>query len=279
MQVYFYAKSGHTIGLEQTKKCAAIASALNEFDPILCTSDFRAGAFAKELLGVRRYVNIDVIRNMHNIMQRRDILLYNTDETNEEMIKGMDEFCSLLYNVEEIKEPIVDTNLYTKNDNPSIEKTIFFGDDDYYNQFIGLVENNKDKYDIDLLMGHYFFLGNEKIFTNHFANIIDEEEYVETIQNSRYLLTASLQSALEAISCGNNPVLFTREDKKYDEALIEKLNIPVISEESLENIINKFNEICENYPKLNSIEFANFDGIKAQIQAKVDAFAKAMGTE
>jgi len=279
MQVYFYAKSGHTIGLEQTKKCAAIASALNEFDPILCTSDFRAGAFAKELLGVRRYVNIDVIRNMHNIMQRRDILLYNTDETNEEMIKGMDEFCSLLYNVEEIKEPIVDTNLYTKNDNPSIEKTIFFGDDDYYNQFIGLVENNKDKYDIDLLMGHYFFLGNEKIFTNHFSNIIDEEEYVETIQNSKYLLTASLQSALEAISCGNNPVLFTREDKKYDEALIEKLNIPVISEESLENIINKFNEICENYPKLNSIEFANFDGIKAQIQAKVDAFAKAMGTE
>jgi len=279
MQVYFYAKSGHTIGLEQTKKCAAIASALNEFDPILCTSDFRAGAFAKELLGVRRYVNIDVIRNMHNIMQRRDILLYNTDETNEEMIKGMDEFCSLLYNVEEIKEPIVDTNLYTKNDNPSIEKTIFFGDDDYYNQFIGLVENNKDKYDIDLLMGHYFFLGNEKIFTNHFSNIIDEEEYVETIQNSKYLLTASLQSALEAISCGNNPVLFTREDKKYDEALIEKLNIPVISEESLENIINKFNEICENYPKLNSIEFANFDGIKAQIQAKVEAFAKAMGTE
>jgi len=276
MQVYFYAKSGHTIGLEQTKRCAAIASALSEFDPILCTSDFRAGAFAKELLGVRRYVNIDVVRNMHNIMQRRDILLYDTDETNEQMIEGMQEFCSLLYNLDEIKEPIVDTTLYTKSQNPSIEKTIFFGDDDYYNQFIGLVENNSSKYDIELLMGHYFFLGNEKIFANHFSNVIDEEEYVETIQNSKYLLTASLQSALEAISCGNNPVLFIREDKKYDESLIEKLNIPVIKEESLENIINKFNEICENYPQLNPVTFANFDEIKAQIQGKVKAFEKLM---
>ena len=42
MQVYLYAKSGHTVGLDATRRCAAIANALKEFDPILCTSDFRA---------------------------------------------------------------------------------------------------------------------------------------------------------------------------------------------------------------------------------------------
>ncbi|MEZ4694173.1 MAG: hypothetical protein R2837_09340 [Aliarcobacter sp.] len=34
---------------------------------------------------------------------------------------------------------------------------------------------NSNKFDINLLMGHYFFLGNEKVFKNHFTNIIDEE--------------------------------------------------------------------------------------------------------
>ena len=56
MKIYFYAKSGHTIGLEATKKCATIINILKNFDPILCTSDFRAGAFAKDNLGVKKYV-------------------------------------------------------------------------------------------------------------------------------------------------------------------------------------------------------------------------------
>lgn len=273
MQVYLYAKSGHTVGLEQTKRCAAYANALKEFDPILCTSDFRAGAFAKDLLGVRKYVNIDVIRNLPNIMQRKDILLFDTEEANDIMSEGMNEFCSLVFNLNDIKEPIVDTNIYTKNENPSIEKAVFFGDDDYYNQFIGLVENSS-KYDIDLLMGHYFFLGNEKIFKNHFNNVIDEEEYVETISNTKYLLTASLQTALESISCGNKPVLFKREDKKYDQNLIKELNIPVIEKVTLEEIIKEFETIIEDYPEINKIEFANLNDIKSQVQTKIETFAK-----
>jgi hypothetical protein len=55
MKVYLYAKSGHTIGLDETKRCSVIANILNEFEPILCISDFRAGIFAKENLGVKKY--------------------------------------------------------------------------------------------------------------------------------------------------------------------------------------------------------------------------------
>ena len=274
MQVYLYAKSGHTIGLEATKRCAAIANFLKEFDPILCTSDFRAGAFAKDLLGVRRYVNIDVVRNLHNIMQKRDILIYDTPEANDAMKKDMKEFCTLLYGINsEIEGIVVDTSIYTKQENPKLEKTIFFGDDDYYNLFLKLLEDS-GKSDINLLMGHYFFLGNEKIFNNHFSNVIDEEEYVETIKDSKYLLTASLQTALESLACGNKPVLFKREDKIYDENLIHELNLPVIEADSLKDLLEKFDASINEYPIISNFNIINLENIKKEIKEKIDLYNK-----
>lgn len=273
MQVYFYAKSGHAVGLDATKRCSAVATLLKDLDPVLCTSDFRAGAYAKELFDVKKYVNIDVVRNLSNIMQRKDILIYDTDETNELMQEGMNEFCSLVFNLKEISDIIVDTSIYTKNENPSIEKSIFFGDDDYNNLFLEQM-NTESKHDIDLLMGHYFFLGNEKVFKEHFNNVIDEEEYIETINNTKYLLTASVQSALESIACGNSPVIFKREDKQYNMELIEKLNIPCIQNSTLDETISEFETIIKDYPTINNYEVANFDDIKVEITAKIEAYKK-----
>ena len=274
MQVYLYAKSGHTVGLDATKRCAVIANFLKELDPILCTSDFRAGAFAKDNLGVKKYVNIDVVRNLHNMMHRGDILIYETPEVNENMKEEMKEFCTLLYGIgEELNEIIVDESIYIKNENPTIEKTIFFGDDDYHNLLLGIIEDSK-KYDINLLMGHYFFLGNEKIFVNHFSNIIDEEEYVQTIQNSKYLLTTSLQTALESLSCGNKPVLFRRIDKSYDEELIKKLNLPLIQSDNLEELINQFELIIKDYPIITNFKCTDFKIISSEIKEKIELFNK-----
>ncbi|MDY0051600.1 MAG: hypothetical protein RBR65_03575 [Aliarcobacter sp.] len=274
MQVYLYAKSGHTVGLEATKRCAAIANVLKEFDPILCTSDFRAGAFAKDLLGIKKYVNIDVVRNLHNIMQKRDILIYDTPEVNEDMKKDMKEFCTLLYEIgSEIEGIVVDTSIYTKQENPKLEKTIFFGDDDYNNIFLEIAQESK-KFDINLLMGHYFFLGNEKIFANHFVNIIDEEEYVDTIKNSKYLLTASLQTAIESLASGNKPVLFKRKDKLYDEKLILKLNLPLIKADNLKQLIEEFDSRIDNYPKISNFNIKDFNNIKKEIKEKIDLFNK-----
>lgn len=279
MQVYLYAKSGHTIGLEATKRCAAIANALKEFDPILCTSDFRAGAFAKDLLGIRRYVNIDVIRNLHNIMEKRDILIYDTPEINDNMKKDMTDFCTLVYGIDdEIKGIIVDSSIYNKMDNTNLnklDKTIFFGDDDYNNIFLEMAKES-EKQEINMLMGHYFFLGNEKVFSNYFSNVIDEEEYVQTIKNSKYLLTASLQSALESLACGNFPVLFKRFDKNYDEELITNLNIPVIKGDNLKQLIENFSVIINNYPNINNFNIISFDAIVKNVKEKIDLYNKLM---
>ena len=279
MQVYLYAKSGHTVGLEATKRCAAIANALKEFDPILCTSDFRAGAFAKDLLGIRRYVNIDVIRNLHNMMEKRDILIYDTPEINDNMKKDMTAFCTLVYGIDdEIKGIIVDSSIYNKTDNANLnklDKTIFFGDDDYNNIFLEMAKES-EKQEINMLMGHYFFLGNEKVFLDYFSNVIDEEEYVQTIKNSKYLLTASLQSALESLACGNFPVLFKRFDKNYDEELITNLNIPVIKGDNLKQLIENFSVIINNYPNINNFNIISFDTIVKNVKEKIDLYNKLM---
>ena len=279
MQVYLYAKSGHTVGLEATKRCAAIANALKEFDPILCTSDFRAGAFAKDLLGIRRYVNIDVIRNLHNIMEKRDILIYDTPEINDNMKKDMTDFCTLVYGIDdEIKGIIVDSSIYNKMDNTNLnklDKTIFFGDDDYNNIFLEMAKES-EKQEINMLMGHYFFLGNEKVFLDYFSNVIDEEEYVQTIKNSKYFLTASLQSALESLACGNFPVLFKRFDKNYDEELITNLNIPVIKGDNLKQLFENFSVIINNYPNINNFNIISFDTIVKNVKEKIDLYNKLM---
>ena len=123
-------------------------------------------------------------------------------------------------------------------------------------------------------MGHYFFLGNEKIFVNHFLNIIDEEEYVQTIQNSKYLLSTSLQTALESLSCGNKPVLFRRIDKSYDEELIKKLNLPLIQSDNLEELINQFELIIKDYPIITNFKCTDFKIISSEIKEKIELFNK-----
>lgn len=272
MQLYFYAKSGHSYGLEETKRCSAIANQLKEFNPILCTSDFRAGAFAKENLGIKKYVNIDVIRNLTNIMQDGDILIYESPEANEEMKKDISEFCSLSYDIKDIKGFVVDRTIYQPS-TPTLEKTLFFGDDDYENTLLSLIKD-EDIFDLNILMGHYFFLGNEKILQKHFSSVIDEENYTNTIINSKYLLTSSLQTALESLSCENHPVLIKRDDKNYDELFIKELNIPVIEQKELSSMVKEFENIILNYPKIKKIDIFDIENIKNEIKNKIDIFTK-----
>lgn len=272
MNIYLYAKSGHSVGLDATRRCAAIAKKLKDYNPILTVSDFRAGAYAKDELGVQKYVPIDILSNLPNIMNKGDILIYDTDEASETMQEHMNMFASLLYKIpQDISYNIVDEELYHKRE-IKYNELFFYGDDDYSNQL--LEDKSLKDCDIPLLMGHYFFLGNEKELEKKFKKLIDEEEYIQSIQESKYLLTGSLQAACESISCGNFPVLLKRKDKEYDDNFIKELNLSTIKEDCLSQNIKEFREIC----KKNSFEinFNNFqlDPILSQIKDKFDNSAK-----
>lgn len=276
MKVYLYAKSGHALGLDATRRCAAITKLLQEkdCDPILCTCDFRAGAYAKSVLGIKKYVSVDVLSNLPNIMQRGDILIFDSDEASDFTQGHMKGFCTLLYKIpEDIPSTIIDKTLYTKQKEAKKDKVFFYGDDDYKENLLNICKGSSKK-EISLLLGHYFFLGNEKKLEHFFDELIDEEEYVEVIKQTKFLLSGSLNACLESIACGNKPVLLKRVDKDYDEELIKKLHLPTISSDNLDDIINKFEKIINNYPKLNKVEEFDLNPIIHDIFVRIDTFRK-----
>ena len=128
MQVYLYSKSGHAIGLDATRRCSALAKLLQEqkCDPILCTSDFRAGAYAKEELGIKKYVSVDILSNLPNIMQRGDILIYDSDEASDFMKNHMKDFCTLIYKISDDIPLLLLTKIFLNHNQIKILKNYFF---------------------------------------------------------------------------------------------------------------------------------------------------------
>lgn len=269
MQIFVYAKSGHSRELNRVKRCSAFIKELNKngLEAMLCTSDFRAGAYAKEYLEISKYTNVDILRNVQNMMQRGDILIYDTDEITPSIKEDIENFCSYSLDLEKTFPSLIDYELFTSPETKK-EKALFFGDNDYQDYFLDLVKDSREL-SLPLIMGHYFFLGNEKLFKKHFPIIIDEEEYIQTIKETKYLLTASETSILESLSCQNSPVLFLRPDYEYKHLdLIKELNIPIIQKESLEEIEKEFLNIINSYPNINKYNKENLENVIKNISNK-----------
>jgi hypothetical protein len=257
MDIYIYTKSGHNIGLEQVRRGAVIYNHLKAHghEPILCTSDYRASVFAKRL-GVQKGVGIDIISNLPNIMKRGDILIFDSNEPNDIMKTFMKDYCAKLYEIGiDIPKTIVSNNFFTKK-KCNIESTFFFGDDDYNNILLNQLCDKKN--DINLLMGHYFFLGDNEKLKPYFKSIINEENYFNTILNTKYLLTSSINAVFESLASKNNPVFYQRKDKsKEDLALIKKYNVPIVYGYTLSEIINNFQTVIKKYPKNKTFKKAD----------------------
>jgi hypothetical protein len=277
MQLYIYAKSGHAFGLENVRRASALCNALQECDPILCTADYRAATFAKQCLDVNKGVGVDLIGNLPNVMERGDMLIYDdSGEASETMTSHMKEFCKQLYKVgEDIPFEITDER-FVSGAEIRHEKVLYFSDDDYSNWFFDLMLKGS-KNDFPLLFGHYFFFKNEAKYAEFFSEVIEDEDYIETIKTTKYLLTSSVNACIESAKCGNHPVYFKRLDKEEIENLdlLEKYNIPMINLEqidSLDDITKEFENIIQNYPELKEIESFDISQIKENINKMLKLF-------
>lgn len=279
MQLYIYAKSGHNFGLENVRRASALCNLLKDCDPILCTADYRAATFAKQCLDVNKGVGIDIIGNLPNVMERSDMLIYDdSGESSDTMQSHMKDFCTKLYKVgADIPFDIIDER-FVSGAEIKHEKALFFADNDYANWFFDLVTKGSKK-DFPLLWGHYLFFKNEDKFAEKFSEIIEDEDYIETIKSTKYLLTSSINTCIESAKCGNHPVYFKRLDQEIIENLdlIEKYNIPMINLEkidSLDDITDEFDKIIENYPKIKEIETFDITDIKKSIKDTLELFEK-----
>lgn len=273
MQLYLYARSGHNFGLENIRRASALCNMLKECDPILCSADYRAATFAKQNLGVSKGVGVDVIGNMPNVMERGDMLIYDdSNEASATMQAHMKEFCRELFKVGvDIPFDIVDETFFEKVASKR-EKAIFFADDDYATWFFNFIQTGSKK-DIPLIWGHYFFFKYEAKTAEYFSEVLEEEEYVDTVKETKYLLTASVHTALESIASGNCPVFFKRGDKESQNFdLIEKYNIPVITGENFDQLIENFEKQILDYPKTKQIEKFDISEVKGKIEKTLKLF-------
>ena len=273
MQLYIYARSGHNYGLENIRRASALYNMLEDCDPILCSADYRAATFAKAELGVKKGVGVDVIGNMPNVMERGDMLIYDDGgEASATMQEHMKEFCQKLFKVgSDIPYDIVDETFF-ENSGTTQEKAVFFADDDYAQWFFDFFQTG-EKQEFPLIWGHYFFFKNERKTAEYFSEIIEDEDYIQTIKSTKYLLTASVQAALESLAAGNCPVFFKRGDKEPENMhLLEKYNIPTAKGADMDKLIEDFDNITKNYPVTEKIEKYDISDIKEQIQDVLKKF-------
>jgi thiol-disulfide isomerase/thioredoxin len=257
MKNYYYVHTGHRIGLDRFRRAATIVRALDELDITLLCSDYRIAQVARDF-GVKNSVGIDVVRNIPQISEKGDNLIFDSDEANPIMIEDMKKYFSNFIHVENTN--IIVDEKYFEQKEKTIKISYFFGDDDYSKDLEKHLDFIKDL-EPDLLLGFYYFLDYEDMLKEKFKNSHEFEDYDEVIQHSEILITASPQAVLESLASGAKPIYFQRQDYTEDFLeLFKSLNIPIVfnyEKAQLIDIISNINTHKYSELQNNCYNFTN----------------------
>ena len=248
MRLFYYVHTGHRIGLDRFRRAATIIRALGDVDITLLTSDFRIAQEARHF-GVKRSVGIDVVRNIPQIAHHGDKIIFDSDELNpvmhDDMIKYFSTFIRVTDDPEAVQrdgELLISPYLrgagicrgvaigdeYFETAPKPIEKSLFFGDDDYEEDLLGHVDMFA-QLELDLVVGFYYFLDYEEKLAPSFKHCHEFEDYDEVLKGSRVFVTSSPQAVLECLASDGRPIYIQRPDYVRDFLpLFESLGIPVV---------------------------------------------------
>jgi len=280
-KTYYYVHTGHRIGLDRFRRAVAILNALADEDITLLTSDYRIAQVARDF-GIEKSVGIDVVRNIPQIAQNGDKLIFDSEEANPIMLEDMRSYFSRFVRVsdkqddvkaeneflispylegDEICNTVAVADKYFTCNEKTVDISYFFGDDDYEKDLEKHLDFVED-FDPHLLLGFYYFLDYEEMLKTKFVNYFEFEEYDAMIMQSKILVTASPQAVLDSLASGGKPIYIQREDYTRDfNTLFENLNIPIIyhyDKNHINVMIEAINE--QKYGKIakNSNKIANF---------------------
>lgn len=255
MRYFYYVHTGHRIGLDRFHRAVAIVSELQkEIDITLLCSDFRIAAEAKEY-GIKRAVGVDVVRNIPQIAQHGDKMIFDSAEINPILLDDMTQFFSTFIRIsddpsdtkhdkeflispylegEKICNAVVVNERYFEPLSKTIPLAFFFGDDDYEKD----LEKNQaivKPLNAELLLGFYHFLGYEKLLKESFVSVHETEEYDEVIRKSDILISSSPQAVLQNLAGGGKPIYLQRPDYARDFIpLLKVFSIPIVENFTLE---------------------------------------------
>ena len=258
--LYYYAYSGHKYGLDRVRRGVALIKALKAegVEMRLLVNDFRAGLAAKEL-GVEGAVTVETLLDVDAVAERGNgVVLDTPEDTAIRLEQYADRFTPLFVVSDEsesasgygeillkpfceeeencIETPLVDRDYSRIPEEKNREKEdrplFIFGDADYNKEILKHREFFED-FDMDLLLGYYFFVKYESELSELFHQLYEPEEYSELLEKRSRVLSASLQSALEAkaagadvayIRRGEEPVPLLRQLERYDIKIIDGYN-------------------------------------------------------
>ncbi|MEA3227723.1 MAG: hypothetical protein U9P38_01490 [Campylobacterota bacterium] len=263
MRTFYYAHTGHRIGLDRFRRGAAIIKSLGEIEITMLCSDFRIAQVAREY-GVENSVGVDVVRNIPQIAHHGDRIIFDSDEANPIMLEDMKSFFSTFIHIKS-DTVAIDEN-YFVDEEKTIKMTYFFGDDDYEKDLdknLSLLDGLKP----DLQLGFYYFLDYEDMLKEKFENYHEFEEYQEMIKKTDILITTSPQAVLESLAANGRPIYIKREDyiDDYDNLFVS-LNIPIVenyNNKKLTSIVETIDS--QNYQKVEHLSNKTNEIIKEEI--------------
>ncbi len=251
--IYYYAHTGHKVGLERARRGVTVLRQLEAAgrEVQLLVNDFRAGVAMKEEQGLKEYVTIETIQDIDAIAQMGDSVIIDSDEDDHgRLVKYCADFKTVYRfahdeedtsvhgetlfkpdcQVPECEEAVIIDAQYFE-EKPKTERVLFFlRDYDHDKTILNNAEFFK-QFDMELLLGHYFFVKYENELEKLFATLHEPEEYTELICGSRTVVTASVQAAVEAKAGGAKVVFMLLENQTplYPVTLLEAYGITVVN--------------------------------------------------
>ena len=273
--VFYYANTGHKIGLDRLRRGAAFIKKLeaNGVESRLLVNDFRAGLAAKEL-GVKEYVTIETVQDIDAIAEagNNSIIIDSPEDDHGRLVK----YCADFKNVWRFEhgpddQVVHSEKLFRNNcqddscENALIvddeyfettekeERTLFFLNDADYDKTILGNEDFFKTLEMELLLGNYFFVKYEDDLAKLFKVLHEPEEYTDLIKSSTRIVTASTQTAMEAKASGAN-VIYIDQGKEtlYSLEMLRSYGIDIVKGFDAEAVSKYLKE--ETQMTKNSIE-------------------------
>ena len=245
--LFYYAYSGHKNGLERVRRGAAVMNALRAkgIEATLLVNDFRAGLAAKEL-GVKDYVTVESVQDIDAIAEVGDSIIIDSLEDDhgrlvkycsdfkhvwrfahsidDKSIHGETLFRAASQEEADIDAAIVEESYYDAHEKE--ERVLFFLGDSDYDKIILNNASFFNAFEMELLLGNYFFVKYEDDLAKLFQALHEPEEYETLIQSSTTVVTSSSQTALEAKIAGAKVIYIDLiEDTLYPVNLLNTLGI------------------------------------------------------
>jgi hypothetical protein len=241
--LYLYVNTGHKIGLERLRRGAAILNKLTAagMETQLLVNDFRAGLVARDL-GVSSYVPIETVQDIDAIAEAgNSIIIDSIEDDHGRLVKYCNDFKNVWRFSHDEDDAIVHSeklidyhsifvdDIYFKQ-KPKEEKLLFFLGDADYDKIILSHPDFFKSINMELLLGNYFFVKYEDDLAKLFSVLHEPEEYESLITTSSTIVTASIQTALEAKVTGAKVIyLDIFKDTIFPVSLLETYGIFVLN--------------------------------------------------